>query len=590
MSVSPTPYHPAEGNPATVGIYSSSGFDLMSLLAKVVARPNPAVTLGPVDMSSALLVVDATQFDLPIIHATDSFERLTGYNVHEIIGRNCRFLQSPDGIVERGATRKYVDNSVVYNLKRCVDTATECQFVNVNYKKGGQPFVNLITVVPIANDDRTAITYFVGFQVDLMEQSRAILRRLEDGQYFISSQNDRYPNLQNENSTGLGAADRVTESLSDVAQARLAHPANPRLYKQATIKSRNRLPSPQKPTPVRHTHSPTALATPSTRSSTALSPTTTTPLYLDPEFLTDYHLVQNSTEFVHILSSRGIILFASPLASRYMLEYEAGELVGRNMGKYVHPGDFINLMRELKRCSTPTRSDPSGSNVSVAFRFRRKLSGYSWMDVTGHRYEMSNRKRTKCFVLTARERSFAPGPAVSAVGSHWGSNGSDAWWLRVSPEGFILHAAPPVPLNPDSPQSLLCGFESTSIYGTLIYDLLSEDDRNAFSGAIERCTSDSEDSVDLSVHMSAPGSDQRVRYRVEVYPGSPEPTPCVFICVSKGDCKSERSPRRRSVDREDDERVFGCVAPDKGTSMRYELNRLMMANKYLEEEIQAIAA
>ncbi|KAI8804230.1 hypothetical protein BJ742DRAFT_682244 [Cladochytrium replicatum] len=550
MSVSSTQYYSSEGNPESVGIYSSSGFDLMSLLAKVVSRPNPWVNLGPVDMSSALLVVDATQFDLPIIHATDSFEKLTGYNVHEIVGRNCRFLQSPDGIVERGAARKYVDNSVVYNLKRCVDTATECQFVNVNYKKGGQPFVNLITVVPIANDDRTAITYFVGFQVDLMDQSRAILRRLE------------------------------------------AQSGPQRHTKHLTTKSRHQPPSPQKSAPTRNTHSPTAIATPSTRASTALSPTPTTtpPLHFDPEFLTDYHLVQNSTEFVHILSSRGIILFASPRASRDMLEFEAGELVGRNMGKYVHPGDFINLMRELKRCSTPTSSDPLGSTVSVAFRFRRKMSGYTWMDVTGHRYEMSNRKRTKCFVLTARERSFAPGPEVSAIGAHWGSSGSDAWWLRVSPEGFILHAAPPVPLNPESPPSLLCGFESTSIYGTLIYDLLSEDDRAAFSGAVERCTSDSGDSVELSLRMSAPGSGQSMRYKVEVYPGSPEPTPCVFVCIGSGECKMERSQRLQALERECDESVFGCIAPDKSTSMRYELNRLMMANKYLEEEIRAMDA
>jgi hypothetical protein len=40
--------------------------------------------------------------------------------------------------------------------------------------------VNLISVVPLADEkDPSQIQYFVGFQVDLMQQSSAILRRLE---------------------------------------------------------------------------------------------------------------------------------------------------------------------------------------------------------------------------------------------------------------------------------------------------------------------------------------------------------------------------------------------------------------------------
>lgn len=36
---------------------------------------------------------------------SQTFESLTGYSSDDIIGKNCRFLQSPDGIVERGAER-----------------------------------------------------------------------------------------------------------------------------------------------------------------------------------------------------------------------------------------------------------------------------------------------------------------------------------------------------------------------------------------------------------------------------------------------------------------------------------------------------
>src|SRR5512134_4027854 len=34
--------------------------------------------------------------DRPLIYANNGFERLTGYPVVEVLGRNCRFLQGPD--------------------------------------------------------------------------------------------------------------------------------------------------------------------------------------------------------------------------------------------------------------------------------------------------------------------------------------------------------------------------------------------------------------------------------------------------------------------------------------------------------------
>ncbi|TPX31383.1 hypothetical protein SeMB42_g07764, partial [Synchytrium endobioticum] len=167
------------------GMYSTSGIDMISLLAKVVNRPTPIIHLGPVDLSSSFLVVDARKQDMPIVYASESFERLTGYSIQETMGKNCRFLQSPDGWVEKGSIRKFVDNSVVHQLKSSIENGQECQYININYKKSGEPFVNLITVVPIEWGRPGEIGYFIGFQVDLMQQSRAILRKLEDGSYVI---------------------------------------------------------------------------------------------------------------------------------------------------------------------------------------------------------------------------------------------------------------------------------------------------------------------------------------------------------------------------------------------------------------------
>lgn len=143
---------------------------------RVTTRPNPTISIGSVDLSCAFVVCNAQQHDKPIEFCSESFERLTGYSKHEIRGQNCRFLQSPDGIVEPGMQRKYCDDTSVFYLKRCINDAEEAQISLINYRKGGQPFMNLLTMIPL-KDDQGIVTHFVGFQVDLVENPHAINAR-----------------------------------------------------------------------------------------------------------------------------------------------------------------------------------------------------------------------------------------------------------------------------------------------------------------------------------------------------------------------------------------------------------------------------
>lgn len=161
------------------GLYSTTGFDLLAVLTKVASRKNPTIDLGPIDLSCSFVVSDAQKEDMPIVYVSSTFETLTGYKSEEILGKNCRFLQAPGGVVTKGDKRKFADSQVVYEMKRHIESAEECQFLNVNYKKSGEPFVNLITVIPVSLDDSTGnVTHFVGFQVDLLQQSHAILNRV----------------------------------------------------------------------------------------------------------------------------------------------------------------------------------------------------------------------------------------------------------------------------------------------------------------------------------------------------------------------------------------------------------------------------
>jgi PAS domain S-box-containing protein len=124
-------------------VYSSSGFDIVQALVKMMTRANPKVQLGPVDLSCSFIVMDIKGPDMPIVYASPSFEKLTGYTCAEIIGRNCRFLQAPKGQVFPGQNRLFTDHSVVQRMKQCVEERCEGQFTLVNYKKGGEVIFDL---------------------------------------------------------------------------------------------------------------------------------------------------------------------------------------------------------------------------------------------------------------------------------------------------------------------------------------------------------------------------------------------------------------------------------------------------------------
>ncbi|KAI1434754.1 PAS domain-containing protein [Xylaria sp. CBS 124048] len=127
-------------------------------------RPSPVVNLGPVDASCALVVCDIHQPDHPIIYANEPFVQLTGYTLREMLGKNCRFMQAPDGNVARASKRAgVVDVHTLRRLRDAVAANRELAVEVTNFKKGGQTFTNLLTIIPIAWGSAPAPRYYVGF-------------------------------------------------------------------------------------------------------------------------------------------------------------------------------------------------------------------------------------------------------------------------------------------------------------------------------------------------------------------------------------------------------------------------------------------
>ncbi|KAI1100619.1 putative vivid protein [Jackrogersella minutella] len=144
------------------GLYAPSGFDMMSILVRVMSRPSPVIDLGPIDASCALIMCDLQQNDCPVIYASEPFMELTGYAQSETIGRNCRFLQAPGGKVRKRSARKYVDKELIKKMRRAVESNDEIAVEVTNFKKNGQKFTNLLTMIPVYWESPTP-RYSVGF-------------------------------------------------------------------------------------------------------------------------------------------------------------------------------------------------------------------------------------------------------------------------------------------------------------------------------------------------------------------------------------------------------------------------------------------
>ncbi|KAI0864465.1 vivid PAS protein VVD [Xylaria cubensis] len=144
------------------GIYAPSGFDILNILTRVAMRPSPVVDLGPVDASCAIVVCDIEQPDCPVVYANESCALLTGYPLKEMMGKNCRFLQAPGGQVGQSSTRRHVERTVVEQMRNAIDSNGELAVEVTNFRKNGQKFTNLLTMIPVCWDTLTP-KYYIGF-------------------------------------------------------------------------------------------------------------------------------------------------------------------------------------------------------------------------------------------------------------------------------------------------------------------------------------------------------------------------------------------------------------------------------------------
>jgi PAS domain S-box-containing protein len=119
-----------------------------------------------------VVVTDPGLADNPVIFANDAFLAMSGYARHEVIGRNCRFLQGPE-----------TSQEAVAQIRSALRAAQEVEVELLNYRKNGEKFWVSLAISPVLNASGQA-DYFVGMSSDITGriERQAERRRAEAAQ------------------------------------------------------------------------------------------------------------------------------------------------------------------------------------------------------------------------------------------------------------------------------------------------------------------------------------------------------------------------------------------------------------------------
>lgn len=378
-------------------IYSQSGFDMLKILSRVSSRANPTISLGPVDLTCSFVVADARHPDTPIIYASRTFCELTGYQENEVIGRNCRFLQAPGGRVSRAEARRFTSPDAVRDMFHSLALNKDVQVSLINYRKDGTPFLNRVSIVPIAEDENSLdVAYYVGFQINLNSQPEIIARRMREGSFY-----------SNRSSGYQKPLTPIEQSIRAMGRSLRSFLLDPNFQTSISLTTSCNATAPS-------SNLPNASSSPS--SSTLKNGGLTIPDSRDDRQWLHMSFLETSPDFALVLSLKGYFLYVSP-SVRDVVGHEPMEIVGKSISDFCHPDDSIPLLRELKesglmsvqiaasrdigRSKYNLQSHGGHRIVDLLFRMKTKDNNFTWVECLG-RMHVEQAKGRKAIILSGR--------------------------------------------------------------------------------------------------------------------------------------------------------------------------------------------
>ncbi|BAU90613.1 MULTISPECIES: PAS domain S-box protein [Methylobacteriaceae] len=125
------------------------------------AAANADVLFSAVDRTSLpIILTDPNQDDDPIVYTNRAFLDLTGYDLDQVVGRNCRFLQGPN-----------TEPGCVDEIRAALRDDRDLTVEITNHRRDGTTFVNALFVGPVF-DGEGRLRYRFGSQIDVTEAHR----------------------------------------------------------------------------------------------------------------------------------------------------------------------------------------------------------------------------------------------------------------------------------------------------------------------------------------------------------------------------------------------------------------------------------
>jgi PAS domain S-box-containing protein len=178
---------------------------LAALLSRAVAVAGASITLS-----------DARRPDHPLVYVNRTFERITGYRREEVVGLNCRFLQT-------AAT----DAAALAEIRAALAEERPVAVTLLNRRRDGTTFWNDLSIAPV-RDEAGALTHFVGVQRDVT--TRVVAERRRDEHRAHEQEARGEAEVVARRLAHLAASADLDESLDvDVVAERLCHLVVPRL-------------------------------------------------------------------------------------------------------------------------------------------------------------------------------------------------------------------------------------------------------------------------------------------------------------------------------------------------------------------------